>query len=200
MVQKRRNTAVRQGQILNAARKVIVKYGSEHVTVKRIAKEVGISEAAVYRHFTSKRAILSSLADQIEELLLGDLEAEVAASGGTALETLDRVLRNHLSAVEQRRGISFLVIAEIISLGDKKLNGKMSDIISKYSNRIADLISQGVKAGEVRKDTDPEVAATVFFGTIQALVDSWHLSNYSFDLEDKYVHYWEFLRSALVRR
>ena len=124
MVKKRKSTAVRQEQIINAAKKVIIKYGSEHVTVKRIAKEVGISEAAIYRHFKSKRDILSLLADQIEHLLLGDIETEAGVSGYTPLETLERIFRNHLSAVEQRRGMSFLVIAEIISLGDKSLTGK----------------------------------------------------------------------------
>ena len=41
MVRKYESTEVRQRQIVDAARKVIIKYGSEHVTVKRIAREVG---------------------------------------------------------------------------------------------------------------------------------------------------------------
>jgi len=53
-MQKRKETAVRQKEIISAARKLIVKYGSEHVTVKRMANEIGVSEAAIYRHFKSK--------------------------------------------------------------------------------------------------------------------------------------------------
>ena len=121
MVRKREDTMVRRRQIIDAARKVIIKYGSEHVTVRGIAKEVGISEAAIYRHFKSKRDILSLLADHIEENLVGDI-TRASTSGYTPLEILDSVLRSHLSAIEQRRGVSFQVIAEIISLGDKKLN------------------------------------------------------------------------------
>ena len=122
MASKHESTTIRQGQIIDAARKLIIKYGSEHVTVKRIAKQVGISETAVYRHFKCKRDILSLLVDHIEDSLMGDITRATAEGHASSLEILDSVLTSHLSAIEQRRGISFQVIAEIISLGDKKLN------------------------------------------------------------------------------
>jgi AcrR family transcriptional regulator len=199
MVQKRKNTLVRQRQIIDAARKVIIKYGSEHVTVRRIAKEVGISEAAVYRHFKSKRDILSLLADHIEENLVGDI-TRASTSGHTPLENLDNVLISHLSAIEQRRGISFQVIAEIISLGDKKLNRKVSDTINKYISLLKDILLQGVKSGEVRDDIDLEGAATLLFGMMQGLVNIWALGNYSFALEEKYVSLWNTFRQAVIKR
>ena len=43
MIVQHENTAVRQRQIIAAARRLIVRYGSEHVTVRRIAKEIGVT-------------------------------------------------------------------------------------------------------------------------------------------------------------
>jgi AcrR family transcriptional regulator len=198
MVRKHESTKVRQGQIVDAARKVIIKHGSEHITVKRIAKEVGISETAIYRHFKSKRDILSLLADNIEESLLGDI-TRATTEGHTPLEILDGVLRSHLSAVEQRRGISFQIIAEIISLGDKKLNAKITGTLNKYISRLKDILAEGEKAGEVRGDIDLEAAATALFGIIQGLVNVWALSNYSFDPQKKYAALWDIFREAVVK-
>ena len=199
MVRKHESTKVRQGQIVDAARKVIVKYGSEHVTVKRIAKEVGISETAIYRHFKSKRDILSLLADSIEENLVGDITG-ASREGHTPLEILDSVLRSHLSSIEQKRGVSFQVIAEIISLGDKKLNRKTAGIIDKYISRLSDILAEGVKSGEVREDIDLEAAATALFGIIQGLVNVWALKNYDFDPQEKYVPLWHIFREAVIKR
>ena len=199
MVRKHESTMVRQKQIIDAARKTIIKYGSEHVTVKRIAKEVGFSESAIYRHFKSKRDILSLLADHIEENLLGDI-TKATAEGHTPLEILDTVLRSHLSAIEQRDGISFLVIAEIISLADKKLNAKITGTLNKYISHLKDLLAEGVKAGEVRGDIDLEAAAMVLFGIIQGLVNIWALSNYSFDPEEKYAALWSIFHEAVIKR
>src|SRR4030042_2084607 len=104
MVQKRRRSWIRQEQIIDAARKLAVKYGSEHVTVGRIAKEVGISEGAIYRHFTSKSDILSGLADRIAEDLLADITRS-SGTGGTSLEIINGTLSNHLSKIQTGKGI-----------------------------------------------------------------------------------------------
>lgn len=73
MVQKHRTTAVRRKQIMSAARRLIIKQGGEHLTMRRMAEEVGISEAAIYRHFKSKKDILYLLTDDIEQNLVGDI-------------------------------------------------------------------------------------------------------------------------------
>jgi AcrR family transcriptional regulator len=198
MVRKRQNTVIRQGQIIDAARKLIIKYGSEHVTVSRIAKGVGISEAAIYRHFKSKRDILSLLVEHIEASLVKDITI-TRAEGQTPLELLDSILRSHISAIERRRGISFQVIAEIVSLGDKKLNKKVSNTINKYISYIKGLLSEGVKNGEVRENIDLEAAAMLLFSMIQGLVNIWTLSNYKFDPEEKYVSLWSTFREAIVK-
>ena len=199
MVQKRQYTLVRQEQIVDAARKLIIKYGSEHVTVRRIANQVGISEAAIYRHFKSKRDILSLLVDNIENDFLADF-ATVNTHGPSLLEVLGSMLKSHLSAVERRRGISFQVIAEIISLGDKKLNRRVSGIINKYMSSLKGLLCEGIGTGEVREDIDPEATAVIIFGTIQGLVNIWALSNYSFDPQEKFEPLWRILREGIIKR
>ncbi len=121
MVQKRRSTAIRKQQIIDAARKLIIRKGSEHLTVRALAKEVGLTEAAIYRHFKSKREILSFLMTHIMDGMLLEIERTVS-NGMESLDTVGHALRQHLSEIEQRKGMSFQIIAEIISLGDKRLN------------------------------------------------------------------------------
>ena len=199
MVQRRASTVVRRRQIINAARKLIIKLGSEHVTVRRIAKEIGVSEGAIYRHFKSKRDILSLLVDDIENTLLAGVKFN-SAGGPYTLETLEKAMTSHMSRIVQRRGTSFQVIAEIISLGDKKLNKKAYNVINKYTGRIKDILSEAVKAGVIRQDIDPDAAATLFFGMTQGLVNTWALSNYSFDLKQKYASLWSIFREAIIKR
>src|SRR3972149_931196 len=199
MPRKYESTGIRQRQIIDAARKVIIKYGSEHVTVKKIAREVGISETAVYRHFKSKREILFILAEYIEQSLCEDV-IKARTKSVSPLEVLNEVLEHHLSALEQRRGISFQVIAEIISLGDKKLNRRVSETINKYISCLKGLLCEGIKTGEVREAVDLEATATILFGTIQGLVNIWALSNYSFDPQQRFEPLWNVLRDTIIKR
>jgi AcrR family transcriptional regulator len=199
LVKKRLKSNIRQDQIIEAARKLVVKYGSEHVTVGKIAKEVGISEGAIYRHFKSKGEVLSGLADQIANDLLADIGDHVYTNA-TSLEFLDTVLKNHLSGIQQRKGIAFQVIAEIISFGDKKLNRKVSEVITNYVTSLKHLLSEGIKTGEIKEELDIEAAALILFGMIQGLVNIWALSNYDFNLEEKYKQLWEVFRASIVKK
>jgi TetR/AcrR family fatty acid metabolism transcriptional regulator len=198
MVQKRKSTMVRKQQIIGAARKLIVKKGSEHLTVRSIAKLVNITEAAIYRHFRSKREILSFLMKHITESMLETLNTK-PFEGTAPLEAVNQILTHHLSEIEERQGMSFQVIAEIISLGDKKLNKEVYDSITSYLDRLRTLLLEGVRAGIVREDIDLEASAMLIFGMIQGLVNVWALSNYSFDLAKKYSSLWAILREAIFK-
>lgn len=197
MVQKRRSTAIRKQQIIDAARKLIIKKGSEHLTVRAMAKEVQLTEAAIYRHFKSKREILSFLMNHIMDTMLHDFE-RTATENAPTLVTIDQTLKHHLSEIEQRKGMSFQIIAEIISLGDKKLNKEVYEKLNVYLERLKHLLSEGVRGGYVKGDIDLGASALMLFGMTQGLANIWALSGYSFDLVAKYETLWGIYREAIV--
>jgi AcrR family transcriptional regulator len=196
-MQIRKDTLVRQKEIVLAARKLIVKYGSEHVTVRKIAQEIGVTEGAIYKHFKSKREILSLLVDDIENTLISDINNSYTSKVGT-LVYLEKVVIDHVSAIEQRRGVTFQVIAEIISLGDKKLNKKIYEVIQKYISRIREILADGVKTGVIRPDLDLDAAARMFFSMTQGIVSIWALSQYNFNLISEYKPLWGVFTKAVA--
>lgn len=199
MVQRRKSTAIRKQQIIDAARKLIIRKGSEHLTVRAMAKEVGLTEAAIYRHFKSKREILSFLMNHIMDTMLHDVERTSAESPPT-LDTIDHVLKNHLSEIEQRKGMSFQIIAEIISLGDKKLNRDVYEKLNLYVNRLESLLCEAARGGHLRDDVDFGASALLLFGMIQGLANIWALSGYSFDLSAKYDSLWAVYQKSVNPR
>lgn len=199
MVKRAINDVSRPQQIVNAARKLIVKYGSEYVTIRKIAKEVGVTEGAIYRHFHSKKSIMALMADHIADDLLGDI-SKAKDMASTRLETLDLTMKNHLSAIEQRRGLSFRVIAEIITQGDKQLNKKVAETIDNYIDALRDLLSQGVASGEIREGVDLHRAAQLLFGMIQGLVTVWTLNNQNFNLVERYEELWQLFLCVITEK
>lgn len=190
----RQATEVRRQQISDAAGGLILKYGSEHVTVRRIAHEIGVSEGAIYRHFKSKRDVLSFLVDDMEKALLSDIETN-RAKGVSGLDNLEHIITN----IESRRGIYFQVIDEIISFGDKKLNEKIRKTINNYVSLIKDVLDQDVKIGKVRADVDLDAAATMYYGMVEGLVDIWTLSHYDFSLVEHFNAEFVLFRRAIEK-
>ena len=196
MIQPHKTTTIRKDQIVNAAKRLIIKHGSEKLTVRAIANEVRLSEGALYRHFKSKRDILALLVDTIEADLLGDIKTNNIV-GDSYSNILDTILKGHISAIKQRQGISFQVIAEIIGLGDKKLNKRVSEIIEKYIDELKNLLRKGVESGELRDNLNLDGTALLLFGMIQGLVNIWTLSNYEINLEDSYESSWNTLKECI---
>jgi len=194
MVRKSKGDLPRKEQIVNAARMLVIKVGSENVTVRKIAEEVGFTEAAIYRHFKSKKDILYLLVENIETSLLSDL----IAGGNQSGDVIETILLRHLSSIEMRRGISFQVIAEIISLGDNKLNRRIYDAIERYIEKLKTILQKEVSKGKLRRDIDVDATALLIFSVIQSLSNIWTLSNYSFDPKDKFSAVLTTLRKGLV--
>jgi AcrR family transcriptional regulator len=190
-------TMVRRTQIAEAAGKLISKHSSENLTIKSIAAEVGISEAAIYRHFHSKKDVLILLADHVRETLVNDIDAE-AFSEANPLAALEIALNKHLSAIERRHGISFQVISEIVSLGDKDLNKRASEALERYAAKLADILEQARKQGAVRAGLDTAATALLISVSIQGLVNTWVLSNYSIDIRAEFNNMWKILLEGIT--
>jgi AcrR family transcriptional regulator len=199
MVRNYENTNIRKKQIADAAAKIILKYGSEHVTTKKIAEEVGISETAIYRHFKNKEELMAFLINDIEKILLSEIKLDTS-DNSYSLDNLEKTIKTHVAHIVKRKGISFQVIAEIISLGSKKLNLQAYQVIINYICLIKDILQQGKKTGIIRQDIDLDAAATLFFGMVQGLVNTWSLSRYSFDLEEKFASSWKIFREAIIKK
>jgi AcrR family transcriptional regulator len=176
---------IRQQEIIKSARAVIFSKGIEKLTVREIAKELKITNSALYRHFKSKNEIISLLIDDIEETLLSAIQ-EAANKNADPIQKLESIFMSHLSYSEQMKGTSFTVINQVSGLKDNHLKRKMSGVLNKYLKTIKGIVVEGITSGIFRKEINPASASIVFFGTIQSMVTLWCLSGYKVSLRKAY--------------
>jgi len=174
----------RQQEIVNCARRIITSKGVENLTIAELAKGLKLTQGAIYRHFKSKKEIIGLLIDDIEKTLLETVE-QAAGSSDKPLEKLESILSAHLSYASQRKGVSFIVINETLSLKDKSLQRKMLGAIHKYLNKIAEILLEGHKSGLFRKNINTTTGSIAFFGMVQSMVTIWALSGFRHSLNNK---------------
>jgi AcrR family transcriptional regulator len=192
---KHQTKAIRRAQIIEAAGKLITSYGSENLTVKSIADEVGISDAAIYRHFRNKKEVLTLLADHVKQTLVGDVES--VHHRIDSKELLQESVIRHISLIKRRRGISFQIISEIISLGDHELNTHAYEALNSYTEKLALMLKQAAGNQRVKADIDFQTLALSISCIIQGLVNMWVLSNYESDLKAEFIAIWGMLLKGL---
>jgi AcrR family transcriptional regulator len=177
-------STVRQKEIVDSAREIIISKGIENLTVREIAKDLKITDGALYRHFKSKHEIIGLLIDNIGETLLATIR-EAAGKRKDPMQRLEDIFLSHLYYSERMRGVGFIVINESLSIKDKKLQRKVFAVLNQYLKTIKAILVEGIEIGRFRKDLHPESASLVFFGTVQSMVTLWGLSGYRLALGKK---------------
>ncbi|MQF48563.1 TetR/AcrR family transcriptional regulator [SAR202 cluster bacterium AC-647-N09_OGT_505m] len=195
----RQSTLVRRGQITEAARHLITTYGMEAVTIDSIAEAVGLTEGAIYRHFTSKHQILTLLIDDIEKNLL-DTVLGTRVEGTSALKNLELILHAHLSDVEESRAASFVIITEAMGFDGIGLGPRVSLMLTHYLAFIRGVLELGMKEGDIRHDLDVPAAATAFLGLIQSTATLWALNNHEPPLAERRVQMWDIFRRGIASK
>lgn len=155
---------VRREQILDRASELATEAGLGQMTMKRIAARVGFSEAAIYRHFATKQALILGLMDRLEAQLLVPIRAIAAKSDLAPTARLQQIVQHHLSVVLEHHSLPIQLLAEASAAGDPALLSRMRGIMRGYTEILIRLAKDAVESGHLSSDIDPNVLAVWLLG------------------------------------
>ena len=87
-----KSTGNRKAAILETVANMLEKAPGDKITIAKIASDVGVSEAAIYRHFASKAQIFEALITFAEEALLSRINTIHASDQSISVKTQDFML------------------------------------------------------------------------------------------------------------
>lgn len=181
MAAEKRSREARREQIAEAALEVIARHGTRSLSVGAVARRIGIVPSAIYRHYHGKEEILSAAIGRMGERLLENAGRAAAGEGGT-IPRLRKLLRDHVRAIREGYAGPRIVFAEGIDGGGVSHRMEVYHVIRRYLDRVAGILRQGQRAGDLRGDLDPEATAVHFLGLIQPAATLWYLSAGKFDV------------------
>ena len=193
------DSEIRRHQIVQTARKIVATQGMSSLTMQELAKEVGVSEGAIYKHFKGKDEILLVLIQEIERTLL-EAVADSARPHDGALDQLRHLLQRHFSSLERRHGVSFVVIAEALRFGDPPVKQATRQMVERYLDLITSILKSAAKVGEIDSESDVRAAALMYFGMVQASVTLWSFNNRAHPLSQHSSSMWAMFKEALKPR
>ncbi|MFZ7125783.1 MAG: TetR/AcrR family transcriptional regulator [Desulfobacterales bacterium] len=139
------------------------------ITTAAIAKRMGLTQGALFRHFPTKEAILVSVMEWVAERLMSRIEKAVAAQP-SPLGALERMFMAHADFITEHPGIPRMLFGELQRAEETAPKRMVQTIIRRYGDRLHRLFEQGKQCGELDSELDEEAAAMLFIGTIQGLV------------------------------
>ena len=172
----------RQEQIIDKAIRLIDQKGIQGLTIKNLAKETGVTEGAIYRHFENKKQILCAILDMFREKLKA-FQASARSADSTTYEKIQETLNNLRKLFEANPAIVSVIFAEEIFQNDSELSEKVAKLIQENREFMHAIIQEGKANGALRGDLDDQMMVSNILGTFRLIVKMWKMEEFSVSLE-----------------
>ena len=141
----------------------------ENITTTEIARHMGLTQGALFRHFATKDAILKAVMEWVSGQFLARLE-KPAKEADSGLEGMERVFLGHARFVADHPGVPRMIFGELQRGKTSVTRPLVESFLGRYRKLLRGLIEQGKAEGALAVDLDVEAAITLFIGMIQGLV------------------------------
>ena len=139
------------------------------ITTAAIAKRMGLTQGALFRHFSNKDAILQAVMEWVTERLLSRIEKAIQPAP-SPLAALEAMFMSHVDFVVKHPGVPRIFFSELQRPEETAPKRIIQTLIMRYGGLLRRLIEEGKACGELDSHLDTEATAILFIGTIQGLV------------------------------
>jgi len=157
-------TTARKDEILAQALELLREVGLAGITVKKIAERVGFTEAALYRHFASKRDLVLAMMQCLDRELLDPAHAIAARAELPPEDRLRLILEHHFKLIRERDSLPLMLLAEASASRDPEFLGKMRDVFTGYLAVITGLVDQARPTSGGGIESDAETRGLTLLG------------------------------------
>lgn len=140
-----------------------------NITTGAIAKRMGVTQGALFRHFPSKDAILQAVMEWVSERLLARIDKATSAAV-SPLDALEAAFIAHIEFISEHPGVPRMLFGELQRAEQTVAKRMAHTLIQRYGERLGRLVAEGKERGELAATLDDKAAVTLFIGTIQGLV------------------------------
>lgn len=147
-------------RIINATLDLLAEKGFAGVTIETIARQAHVGKSTIYRHWKSKTELVEEALDLEIARLSDDCDS------GDLAKDLHHALDNLAKLFSGRSGIA---LARVV--GEAQSNPKLRALIQERwkaakNGGLASIISRGIRAGQVKGESNPNVIAEIATGVM----------------------------------
>jgi len=159
----------RRAVTVEAVVELAAEQNPNEITTAAIARRMGVTQGALFRHFPNKDAILQAVMEWVAERLLSRIDKAIQAAA-SPLAALESMFMTHVDFVVEHPGIPRMLFGELQRAQESTPKRMAQTLIRRYGERLGRVIEEGKALGEIDAGLDAQAAAILFIGTIQGLV------------------------------
>lgn len=131
----------RRAQILQALASMLQTNPGQRITTAKLAAEVGVSEAALYRHFPSKARMFEGLIEFIEETLFSRINKIINEEKDTAIRC-QLILHLILGFAEKNPGITRILNGDALMGEQDRLRERIAQLFERLETQFKQVLRE----------------------------------------------------------
>ncbi|WP_028025826.1 nucleoid occlusion factor SlmA [Enterovibrio calviensis] len=193
-VQKKQN---RREEILQAlAHMLESNQGSQRITTAKLAAQVGVSEAALYRHFPSKARMFEGLIEFIEESLITRIN-RIQSEEKDTLTRLRLTLQLLLVFGERNPGLTRIMTGHALMFEQDRLQGRINQLFEKIESQLRQILRERRLREGKGFPVEESVLAAQLLGQVEGSLNRFVRSSFKYPPTADFDQYWLLLSAQL---
>jgi TetR/AcrR family transcriptional regulator len=188
----------RREHILQVLAAMLETHPGNRITTAELAKAVGVSEAALYRHFPSKARMFEGLIQFIEETLFSRIN-RIIGEKDTAYAYCEKIMALVLGFAEKNPGLSRVLNGDALSGEHERLRVQVSQIHERLEMQLRQILREAELKEGLRTQATATVTAAMLQAYLEGRISQYVRSDFRLLPTRDWPEQWPLLRGGLFR-
>ena len=178
---QRKSAEDRKTQIIAQVLRLASEIGPDRMSTTDVARAVGISQPAVFRHFPTKGDLWVAVAEDVAATIR-EHWAAAEALAQTPVERLRGLIGAQLAAIAERPALPSILFSRELTVDNPLLREVFDRLLASFLSRLAAAVGEMQSEDMLSPDIEARDAAVLLASIVQGVAIRWALGNRSFDL------------------
>ncbi|MFO8025211.1 nucleoid occlusion factor SlmA [Thiohalophilus sp.] len=199
MNQKQSDKPSRRQQILEVLASELENCPGERITTAGLARAVGVSEAALYRHFPSKARMFEGLIEFIEESIFG-LINRILEDQTSAIRRSEYIMTLVLGFAAKNAGITRLLAGDVLVGETERLRSRIDQFYDRLETQLRQVLREGEMNGELSPGLPVGPSANLLLSIMEGRINQYVRSGFRRLPQESWEDQWSLLEELLKAR
>ncbi len=170
----------------------------ERITTAKLANQVGVSEAALYRHFPSKSKMFEGLIEFIEETLFSRVNL-ILAEESKAATRCEKMLTLLLAFTEKNPGITRILTGDALAGETERLRARVAQLFDRFETQLKQVLREAEMREGIRPVLPVNTAANLLLAMAEGKISQYVRSNFQRPPTEGWSDQWQQLMGGFFR-
>ena len=191
------NKISRKDQILQALARMLEAAPGQRITTAALAREVGVSEAALYRHFPSKARMFEGLIKFIEDTLFARITRIINEEDSAEIRC-HNILLLLLTFCDRNPGMTRLLTGDALAGETERLRERIAQFFSRLESQLKLVLREAQIRENLKTTISPTVLANLLLASVEGRLAQFVRSEFKVSPLDNWDTQWNFLSINLL--